>query len=416
MQVVAGRDARLDLERALAVLAVLQDLDERDEEVRDALAQLLDVGVLVGRALVAVDGDALVHDVALEVLLLAERLHDELLEVAREEEQPVLVGEDDHVLRAAAARLARATRGRAARRGSSRRRGRASPRPSRPRRRASPGCRGPGARRGGGRRRRAPRSARRPSPTSGSARASRPVAATSSSSLCAPVTATAWPREGETRARVRGRRLEHAVARLLRAAGLRDHDRERRGQAASVAAMRESSRSMPSGSVLSKKNGRSGSRGEPSASATNCGPSAEPPMPTTRRFVKRGGLLRRDAARVHGRGEVLDPRERPADRLGRLRVGRELRRAQPVVADAPLLVGVRDRAVLERVHRGERGGERGRHERVLHAARRPRGRLREVDEERERGHVEREGLGAGPVVSGHGEPPLHDLRSDGGPT
>ena len=39
-------------------------------------------------------------------------------------------------------------------------------------------------------------------------------------------------------------------------------------------------------------------------------------------------------------------------------------------------------------------------------------RLREVDEEVERGHVKRQGLGAGPVVSGHGgASPLHDLRS-----
>ena len=65
----------------------------------------------------------------------------------------------------------------------------------------------------------------------------------------------------------------------------------------SVAAIRASSRAMPSGSVLSKKNGRSGSRGEPSASATNCGPSAEPPMPMTRRFVKRGAFSRRERAR-----------------------------------------------------------------------------------------------------------------------
>ena len=85
---------------------VLQHLDEGDEEVRHPLAQLLDEGVLVGRALVPVDGDPLVDGVAREVLLLAERLHHELLEVAGEEEEPVLVGEDDHVLPAAPFRLA----------------------------------------------------------------------------------------------------------------------------------------------------------------------------------------------------------------------------------------------------------------------------------------------------------------------
>ena len=43
--------------------------------------------------------------------------------------------------------------------------------------------------------------------------------------------------------------------------------------------------SMPSGSVLSKKCGRIGFSGVQSASATSCGPSADPPMPTTRRSV-----------------------------------------------------------------------------------------------------------------------------------
>jgi hypothetical protein len=97
LQVVAAGDARLDLEGGVGV-AVLEDLDEGDEEVVHAVAELLHVGVLVGRALVAVDRDALVHDVALEVVLLAERLHDELLEVAREELEAVLVGQHDHVL------------------------------------------------------------------------------------------------------------------------------------------------------------------------------------------------------------------------------------------------------------------------------------------------------------------------------
>ena len=41
-------------------------------------------------------------------------------------------------------------------------------------------------------------------------------------------------------------------------------------------------RSKPSGSVLSKKKMSIGSRAEPSASAMNCGPSAEPPMPMSR--------------------------------------------------------------------------------------------------------------------------------------
>lgn len=45
-------------------------------------------------------------------------------------------------------------------------------------------------------------------------------------------------------------------------------------------------RSIPSGSVLSKKNSCILSfLGHPSASATNCGPRAEPPMPMTRQFL-----------------------------------------------------------------------------------------------------------------------------------
>ena len=44
----------------------------------------------------------MVDDVALEIVFLAERLHDELLEVTGKQEQAVLVGEDDHVFGAAA--------------------------------------------------------------------------------------------------------------------------------------------------------------------------------------------------------------------------------------------------------------------------------------------------------------------------
>ncbi len=77
--------------------AVLTDLDEGDEEVVDAFAQLLHVGVLIGGAFVAVDGDALSDVVAVEIAALAQRLHDELLQVAAEEQEAVFVGENDHV-------------------------------------------------------------------------------------------------------------------------------------------------------------------------------------------------------------------------------------------------------------------------------------------------------------------------------
>ncbi len=54
--------------------------------------------MLVGGAFVSINGDALVDDVAVEVVLFAQRLHDELLEIFGKEDERVLVGEDDHVL------------------------------------------------------------------------------------------------------------------------------------------------------------------------------------------------------------------------------------------------------------------------------------------------------------------------------
>ncbi len=248
-------------------------------------------------------------------------------------------------------------------------------------------------------------SAPRPSPTSGK-RASQPSrAATSSSSLCAPVTATACLAKARP-----ARAYASAATSIPLRVSFVPPDFEITtvsvsGRPPSVAAMRESSRAMPSGSVLSKKNGRSGSRGEPSASATNCGPSAEPPIPTARRFVKRPAFsgATRPAWTAEANSSIRASVPRIASAVSG--VGRELRRAQPVVADAPLLVRVRDRALLERVHRGEGGGEGGRHERVAPERVTGENRLRQVDEEGESGHVERESLDAGPVVSGHDEPP-----------
>jgi len=53
--------------------------------------------VLVGGTLVAVDGDALVDNVATAVEFLAQALHHQLLEVATEHFEPVPVGQDHHV-------------------------------------------------------------------------------------------------------------------------------------------------------------------------------------------------------------------------------------------------------------------------------------------------------------------------------
>ena len=57
------------------------NFNKSGKEVVDAFSELLNVGVLVCRAFVAVDGDTLIDDVAFEILLLAERLDDELLKV-----------------------------------------------------------------------------------------------------------------------------------------------------------------------------------------------------------------------------------------------------------------------------------------------------------------------------------------------
>ena len=95
LEEVATGEAGFDFERR-GVLG-FADLDEGGEEVVHAVAELLDIGVLVGGAFVAVNGDALIDDVAVEVELFAEGLHDELLEVFAEEDEAVLVGEDDHV-------------------------------------------------------------------------------------------------------------------------------------------------------------------------------------------------------------------------------------------------------------------------------------------------------------------------------
>jgi len=100
LQEVAAGGVRLDVNDGAG--AVLEHFDEDREEVEHAVAQLLDVGVLVGGAFVAVNGNALVDGLAREVEFLAEGFHDELLQIAGEQEQAVLVREDDHVLRAAA--------------------------------------------------------------------------------------------------------------------------------------------------------------------------------------------------------------------------------------------------------------------------------------------------------------------------
>ena len=76
---------------------MLQNFDEKSEEIGHSFAQLLNVGMLVGRALVAVNGNALVDEVSLQVAFLAQGFHDQLLKVLCEELEAVLVGQNHHV-------------------------------------------------------------------------------------------------------------------------------------------------------------------------------------------------------------------------------------------------------------------------------------------------------------------------------
>ena len=77
--------------------AAFADFDKGSKEVVEAVAQLLHVGVLIGRPLVSVYGEALVDDITSEVLGFSQRFHDELLEVFRKENEGIFVGQNHHV-------------------------------------------------------------------------------------------------------------------------------------------------------------------------------------------------------------------------------------------------------------------------------------------------------------------------------
>ena len=99
-------------------------------------------------------------------------------------------------------------------------------------------------------------------------------------------------------------------------------------------------------------------RGWPRASATNCGPRAEPPMPMSSTCLKLGAGWRRDRAGVDVGGEILDARRVSRDFLriisGR---GRSCGVAQPVVADHAAFVGVGDGTGFDCLHVGEGLGD-----------------------------------------------------------
>ena len=79
------------------IAGVFEHFDKGDEEVVDAVTQLLHIGVLVGGALVAVHGDALVGGFTIAVEPFPQRLHHQLLQVAAEHLQAVAVGQHHHV-------------------------------------------------------------------------------------------------------------------------------------------------------------------------------------------------------------------------------------------------------------------------------------------------------------------------------
>ena len=130
-------------------------------------------------------------------------------------------------------------------------------------------------------------------------------------SICEPgmVMATACARELQPGRLVGLGHQQHAVARLGRAAALGGDQAERLAEAGPPAI--GSVRAMPSGSVLSMKSTCIRSvAGSPSASATNIGPSAEPPMPIDQHAGESRRRGRLDRAGVHVRRERLDAGDR----------------------------------------------------------------------------------------------------------
>src|SRR5439155_3232192 len=69
LKIIAACDAVLNFEPLTA--PIFAHFDERDEKIQDAVAQLLNISVLIGRAFVAVNSNTLVHSLAIEVLFFA---------------------------------------------------------------------------------------------------------------------------------------------------------------------------------------------------------------------------------------------------------------------------------------------------------------------------------------------------------
>ena len=188
-------------------------------------------------------------------------------------------------------------------------------------------------------------------------------------------------------------RLDHRVARLRRAAGLRGDDRERPTEPPvescenAVETVRigvvEEEHHEP---VVLRMTESVGDELRPECRAADA--DAED------RFKIPGDAP--DRAGVNLFRKALDGLDRAGDRVAQLRCRREFRRAQPIMPDHAVLVGIRDRALFERGHRGVRPLDfrlqtRKKIVRERHA----------TDVDREAGFGETEVIPAEPVPSGN---------------
>src|SRR4030095_9967875 len=109
-------------------------------------------------------------------------------------------------------------------------------------------------------------------------------------------------------------------------------------------------RSNPSGSVLSTKKSPIGSCRDPSASETNWGPSAEPPMPMSNTCLKGFPFSAVIFPAVNIRHECLDSLNRLFDLGANFRSGRQGGLPKPIMPNHSLLGGISDCPGLKRSH------------------------------------------------------------------
>jgi len=293
-------------------------------------------------------------DVAGEVALLPERFHHQLLQVAAEQLKPVAVGQDHHVLGALAVALVMP--------GPGQHRGRVGAEVPDPRgrvHRAGAGEEGvdvDALQRGGqqthDRRLRSP--AADPIPHRETFQEpfldGEPVE-------FAPRTGhrdRVWA-EGEPPRSERSTRLEHPVAGLRCAARFRDHDNERVGEMVAEPAQDTLD---PVGVGVVEERGPHLVVTSTEGVGDELRPERRPADPDHEQPLETPACGWLDRSVVDGGGKGRDAVERVADRAGKFGVGGEFGRAEPVVPDHPVLVGVGDRPGLEGVHRVERSIER----------------------------------------------------------